>query len=175
MITIQIDNQQIRQAFTRLVASAKDPRPVLEQIGELLVDSTRQRFGASIAPDGSPWAKNSPTTLMRYLNVYKGAFSKRDGRLTKSGANRVTSKKPLIGETGSLSSPIDYAVEGGVLAVGSTMIYGVVQQFGAKKREFGGKSPWGDIPARPFLGVSDRDSQNILDTISAYLGNSARP
>lgn len=175
MITIQIDDQQIRQAFARLVASAKDPRPVLEQIGELLVDSTRQRFGTSTAPDGTPWAPNSETTLMRYLGKYKSSFGKRDGRLTGKGAERAASKKPLIGETGSLSTQIFYVVENGTLAVGSTMIYGAVQQFGAKKRAFSAKTPWGDIPARPFLGISDQDSNMILDQISDYLNNAIRP
>ena len=142
----------------------------------MLVVSTKQRFAESKGPDGVPWAKNSATTLMRYLGQYKSSYSKRDGRLTKKGAERAAGKRPLIGETGSLSSQIHYVVEGqGVLAVGSTMIYGAVQQFGAKKREFQGKAPWGDIPARPFLGISGQDSQNILDTISDYLSNSIRP
>jgi phage virion morphogenesis protein len=173
MISIQVDDQEMRQAFTRLVASAKNPRPVLQQIGELLVDSTRQRFGTSTAPDGTPWAKNSETTLMRYLGKYKGAFSKRDGKLTKTGAGRAAGKKPLIGETSDLSRQIHYGIEGGTLAVGSTMIYGAMQQFGGKKAEF--PNLWGDIPARPFLGISEQDSRNILAEISDYLNQSARP
>jgi Phage virion morphogenesis family. len=112
MITIEIDDQQIRQAFTRLVASAKNPRPVLEQIGELLVDSTKQRFATSTAPDGTRWAENSDVTLLRYLGQFKGSYRK-DGGLTQKGAARLGSKKPLIGETGMLSSQIFSKVEGG--------------------------------------------------------------
>ena len=78
MITIEIDDRQVRQAFTRLVASAENPRPVLEQIGELLVDSTRQRFATSTAPDGSRWAENSDTAILQYLGKYKGSFSKKE-------------------------------------------------------------------------------------------------
>ncbi len=172
MINVQVDDRQIRQAFIRLIASAKQPRPVLEQIGELLVDSTRQRFSTSTSPDGAPWAKNSPTTLMRYLGQYKGSYGKRDGRLTMKGAERASGKRPLIGETGSLSSQIHYTVEGYAVAVGSSMIYGAVQQFGAQKGKFQGKAPWGDIPARPFLGLSEQDSQNILDVIADYINGS---
>lgn len=152
MITIEFEDRQVRHSFARLAASAKNPRPVLEEIGELLIDSTKQRFGTSRGPDGTPWAKNSPTTILQYLGRYKSSFSKRDGRMTKKGAERAGSKRPLIGETGDLSREIFKRVDGNyTLFVGSTQQYGAVQQFGAKKGAFG-KAPWGDIPARPFLG-----------------------
>jgi phage gpG-like protein len=34
--------------------------------------------------------------------------------------------------------------------------------------------PWGDIPARPFLGFSDDDQAAILEIVRNYL-NPARP
>jgi len=33
----------------------------------------------------------------------------------------------------------------------------------------GKRAPWGDIPAREFLGVSAQDARDILNTIEAYL------
>ncbi|WP_409934431.1 phage virion morphogenesis protein [Tepidimonas sp.] len=39
--------------------------------------------------------------------------------------------------------------------------------FGATKR--GGKIPWGDVPARPFMGISDDDRSAILDIIRKHL------
>lgn len=162
MIKVDISDKEVNQALDRLFKSAQKPRPVLEQIGDILVDSTKRRFSNSVGPDGQRWAPNTQTTILRYLGVYKGSFS--------------SSKRPLIGETGSLSSQISYEIDGsGTLFVGSTMIYAATQQFGAKKRQFQGKAPWGDIPARPFLGLSDQDRNNILDTISDYLTDSLRP
>lgn len=176
MINIEISDNGVGQALDRLFRSAQKPRPVLEQIGEILVDSTKRRFSTSTGPDGQRWAPNTETTILRYLGVYKSSFSKRGGRLTKKGAERAGSKRPLIGETGSLSSQISYAINGaGTLFVGSTMIYAAAQQFGAKKHQFQGKAPWGDISARPFLGLSDQDRTNILDTIADYLTDSLRP
>lgn len=173
MINIEIDDELLRLTFTALAASAKDPRPVLNQVGELLIDSTKQRFGTSTGPDGTPWAKNSEATLMRYLGKYSGAFSKRDGKLTKSGAGRAGGKKPLIGETGDLSRQIYKRIDGNSLIVGSTAPYGAMQQFGGSKSKF--PNLWGDIPARPFLGLSDQDRVMILDEIADYLINSIRP
>lgn len=176
MIKIDVGDKAVSQALDRLFKSTQKPRPALEQIGEILVDSTKRRFSNSIGPDGQRWAPNTQTTILRYLGVYKGSFNKRGGRLSKKGAERAGSKRPLIGETGSLSSQISYEIDGaGTLFIGSTMIYAATQQFGAKKRQFQGKAPWGDIPARPFLGLSDQDRNNILDTISDYLTDSLRP
>lgn len=173
MITFEISDQKVRQALSSLAESAENPRPLLEQIGELVVDSTKQRFATSTAPDGSRWAENSEITLLGYINQYKGSRRK-DGGLTQKGAKRLGGKKPLIGETGSLATMIVYQVNGSGLIVGSPMEYAAAHQFGMKKgyagaTKRGSPIPWGDIPAREFLGISDQDSQNILATISDYL------
>jgi phage gpG-like protein len=59
--------------------------------------------------------------------------------------------------------------------VGSSLEYAAVQQLGARRGQFGrtrrgAPIPWGDIPARPYLGISQADSSAILDIISQYLG-----
>lgn len=181
MINVEIDDQQLRQALKGLEAAGKDLRPALQDIGELLVQSTKQRFQTSTGPDGARWAPNTPTTLMRYLGRYKSSYSKKTGRLTKAGAERGSGKRPLIGETGSLMSQIAWQMEGSgaaiALRVGSPMVYAAAQQFGMKKGYAGTTSrgspiPWGDIPARPFLGISDADSRSILDIIADHLAGS---
>lgn len=171
MKTVEIHDEELLKGLDDLAKAAKETRPVLAQIGEFMVDSTKQRFATSTAPDGTPWAKNSPTTLMLYLSEFKGSFSKKGG-LTKKGMARAGSKRPLIGKSRMLSSQIFYKLGEGSLAWGSTMIYAAPQQFGAEKHEFKGVAPWGDVPARVFLGVSDKDRANILDTIYEYLRGS---
>lgn len=174
MISIGIGDQKVAQSLEKLIRSVENTHSVLELIGEQLVDSTKRRFSTSTAPDGSRWASNSQVTILRYLGAYKSSY-KKDGRISQKGIDRATSKRPLIGETGSLSRQISYDIEGNnTLYIGSSMIYAAVQQFGAKARQFG-KAPWGDIPARPFLGLSDRDQANIIDTISDYLSDSFTP
>ena len=58
--------------------------------------------------------------------------------------------------------------------IGTNKIYAAVMQFGAAKGAFGtdagGSSiPWGAIPARPFLGISDQDRTNIAATVDEWL------
>jgi phage gpG-like protein len=47
-----------------------------------------------------------------------------------------------------------------------------MQQFGGSKSEF--PHLWGDIPERPFLGISDDDRSNILDIVQSHLEASIR-
>lgn len=181
MITIEITDQETRKAFANLIAAAENPRQLMSQIGELLMASTKQRFATSTAPDGSRWAENSEVTLLGYLDKYKGSFRKKDGGLTQKGAKRLGGKKPLIGESGALSTTIAYKIEGvGTLIVGSPMEYAAAQQFGMEKgyagsTKRGAPIPWGDIPARVFLGLSDQDQVMILELNSDFLSGAFRP
>jgi len=56
------------------------------------------------------------------------------------------------------------------------MVYAAVHQFGAAQGAFGNTSrgspiPWGDIPARPYLGLSDDDRQEIETFVADRLGD----
>ncbi len=148
MIEIRINDKQVLQALANLEQHVSDLSPALKQIGEDLTKSTKQRFADRKGPDGKPWKQNSPVTIQR-----KG----RDF--------------PLTGKTGVLGDTINYQLTGNdTLEVGSPERYAAMQQFGGKKSEF----PWllGDIPARPFLGISNDDNEKIIEIIYNHLSQS---
>ena len=65
------------------------------------------------------------------------------------------------------------------MVVGSPSIYAGTHQFGAEKGAFGATSrgdpiPWGNIPARPFLGLSGDDETEIGNLITDYLNEQIR-
>ena len=151
-IAIQYTGAEVIDALRRLQAAVGPAglRPALLEIGEELTESTKQRFTAGQAPDGSPWAPNTATTLAK-----------------KRGS------RPLI-DSGILAGGIAYQLVDGGVEIGSSRIYSGTQQFGAKKGQYGRTArgapiPWGDIPARPFLGVSDADEQTILGILADHL------
>jgi phage virion morphogenesis protein len=178
MITIEIDDRAVRAALAGLAQRMQDMRPVMADIGEYLVESTRRRFAAGRAPDGTPWAPNSPVTLRRYLARFGGSFRRRGKGLTKAGAARAAAKRPLIGETRRLSGEIAYRAEPRAVSVGSSLVYAATQQFGARRGQFGrtrrgAPIPWGDIPPRPFLGLSGGDRGRIIDIVADAVGRAA--
>lgn len=169
---ITIDDKAVTEAIDRLVKDGGNLSQVGKQIGEYLVFSTKRRFQTSTGPDGTPWKENSEVSMLRYLSKTKGSF-KKNGSLSKRGQSRAGNKKPLIGETRSLSTTIHYNVRTGRVEVGTPMIYGGVQQFGAKQGAFGKNKrgtpiPWGDIPARPYLGLSAADRTELLAIINDH-------
>lgn len=173
-LEITVDDVEVIAALNHIIAIGERPRPLLLAIGESLEFSTKRRFETSTAPDGSSWAPNAESTFLSYLGAFKGSTTKK-GKLSKKGIERAINKKPLIGETRSLSSNITYQLIGDdTLEVGSPQVYAGTQQFGAKKGEFGktrrGASiPWGDIPAREFLGLSADDRRTVLDIVQQFL------
>ena len=153
--------------LNQLVNKAKNLRPAFAEIGEDLVNSIKRRFAMATVPDGTPWVPNSQVTIERYLGVFKGS-RKKDGSSSKAGQASTASKKPLMGETKTLRSTINYQLDGAFsVGIGSSKIQAAMLQFGGTRAQF--PHLWGDIPERPFLGVSTSDRQNILDIICSYL------
>ncbi|OBS10794.1 phage virion morphogenesis protein [Acidihalobacter prosperus] len=149
-VTIRIEDQEVLAALQALMDAGTHLEPAFRDIGEYMVDSTKRRFGEGISPDGDPWAPNSPVTL-----------------------SRKSDPRPLHGESGRLENEIYPHVFADGVEIGSPLIYAAVQQFGAAKHAFG-VSPWGDIPARPFLGLSDSDRMNVLDILQEHLTAATR-
>lgn len=143
-IQIEYDGADVTRMLQRLIDAGINPRPALKEIGEELVDSTKKRFETTTGPDGAPWKRNAASTI------------KRKGR-----------DRPLTGG-GALMDQINYQLTGNdTLEVGSPTKYAAMQQFGGAKSAF--PHLWGDIPARPFLGISGEDEDNIVDIFNRYL------
>lgn len=144
MIEIELQATAVQQALQSLARAAQNLRPALADMGESLINSTRRRFDSASGPDGAPWAANSPVTLLR-----------------KRGT------RPLTGETGLLGTEIHYQASQSVLRVGSPKEYAAMQHFGGKKSDF--PQLWGDIPARPFLGLSQDDEREVAEIALDHL------
>lgn len=175
MITIEIDDAEVRSSLSRLAAKVADFKPALREIGEALVETTKQRFSTSTGPDGQRWDANAQVTMLAYLQGKSGAFGKRDGKITGKGAAYAMNKKPLVA-TGGLRDSFRYQVEGNALLVGTNWMASDIKS-GAAIHQFGGQAGRGKkvtIPARPFLGISADDRGLIERTILSYLADSDR-
>lgn len=166
MFTVELKDEVVTAQLARAYASLDDTSDLMADIGKILVRSTEQRFLKGTAPDGTKWAPKSQTTLNKY-----GARK----------SNRVDTR-PLFGPNGRLHEEIFSEASKDQVEVGSGLPYAAAMQFGAAKGSFGaysgtdkngrtfsGSAPWGNIPARPFLGISDEDRVNIVDQIAVYL------
>lgn len=170
--TIEVDNAAALAAFNRLLQVGQDLNPIMRVIGEDIVERAKHRFETSTAPDGTPWAANSDTTLRALLHRNDKNFTKK-GAVSARGNKILAGKKPLIGESKDLSRQIHPSYGDNSVTISASPVYAAMQQFGGKKSDF--PHLWGDIPARPFLPVTQAgnlypdEEHEILKILNAYL------
>ncbi len=92
----------------RLARETANPSGGLKIVGERLLRVQNRRFETQRDPQGSPWAKLKPLTVL--LRGSSGPILRRSGNLMRSGA---------------------WQVSGATLRIGLNTIYAAVQQFGA--------------------------------------------
>lgn len=139
------DDVEVITALQRLRDRVGNIRPALAEIGDLMSESTKRRFGTTTSPDGEAWESNSDVTIAR-----KGHA------------------RPLTGTSGVLMDSIHPVLDGDfAVEIGSGQDQAAMMQFGGTKEEF--PHLWGDIPARPYLGVSEEDKTAILAVINRHL------
>lgn len=144
-VELELESARVRDAINEALQLLQEPQALLRDIGEHLVNTTRDRFRDELGPDGQSWAALSP----RYL------------------ANKQPNPGKILQRSGDLARQIFPQVQGNELLVGTDRIYGATHQFGAARGQFGQTKrgapiPWGTIAARPFLGVSDQDADEII-------------
>lgn len=144
MIETRIDNKRVLGALNGLLQQTSNLRPALQDMGEYFVESTKRRFATRTAPDGTKWKDNADSTI-------KG-----------KGRNQ-----PLIGESRRLSNEIHPVVGDKSVSWGSSLVYAGMQQNGGLKSAY--PHLWGDIPARPYLGISDEDERVALEILQEHL------
>jgi phage virion morphogenesis protein len=169
-VTLSHNSPQVLAVLRDLSAAVQDLRPAFRDAGEYLLRSTDERFRQEKGPDGAPWEQNADVTLLRYIAAKKGLSKRKTqtgGRtLTQKGAKALGSKR-VLRNSGQLQDTIRYQASADALSVGTNKVYAAMQQFGGKRSRW--PHLWGDIPARPFLGLSGADETEVLAIVSRHL------
>lgn len=145
-ITIEADGiTQYGKELGELINRLEKPRVAMAEIAGYLEEITRDNFNNQRAPSGQAWQALSPS--------YK-EYKKKLG---------VPIDKILHGQTLNLRDHMHASwsdTEARISTAGETSKYAATHQFGDPKR---------NIPARPFLGVNDENTQEILEILRSYL------
>ena len=151
MVTIKykIKDERVLKALHELADLGGDYTPITRDIAGILEESTRERFATETGPDGEAW---EPSLRVK---LFGGRTLTLDGHLGDS-----------------ISSDYNAAMA----EVGSNRVYAAIHQFGgdiearggALHFEFAGRGTGTyvtvqsvTIPARPYLGVSDADADDM--------------
>ncbi len=188
-ITIRLDDTAVLARLAEIARQVDDMTPAMQGIGEALAKSTKQRFDTSTAPDGAAWQRLAASTVLGRLEQITGAFAAysnvktrkegvrrvgdkkgaflKDGSLSAKSRRALEAVKPLV-DTGILQDSIHYQVipGGKGVEIGTNRFAGEWEG-GAAVHQFGSRD--GDIPARPFLGISASDRSEVLDILDTFL------
>ena len=159
-IKIEYDDREIADALNRLASAGQDLRPAMRDIAQGLESAVSDSFESEQSPAGDPWADLSQHTKIRRAKNkrWPGKILQADGRLAGSITSRYDSSSA---------------------EAGTNLPYASTHQFGAKRGEFGSTKrgrpiPFGDIPARPFLGRSEDLDEEILDALNRHFEDALR-
>ena len=117
-----------------------DLTPLMAGIGNVLENSTRQRFEDKKSPSGVTWEALAPSTLQ-----------------TKNG------RGSLMVDYGDLMRSITNHASAVSVAVGTDRPYGKYHQTGTKNSDGSER-----MPSRSFLGLSEQDKTDILALVNDF-------
>ena len=145
-------------------------------IGGHFITTTYDRFNREVAPDGTHWAPNADSTLLRYMQKRSGGKAlstkrtRTGGRTASSKGMRALAIKKILRDRGTLQDFMGYQAEDTVLRFSpspATNAYAAAMQFGSPIGYIRSK-PRLHIPARPYLGVTQEDGVYIQDTFKRF-------
>jgi phage virion morphogenesis protein len=139
----------VKKLLTRAALDSADRGRLLHGIGVEMKAQTVERFDTQKYPDGNTWKALAEKTMAYYAS--KGLL----------GVRSI-----LVGE-GLLRASLTSEVQDGAwsVLVGATMEYAAVHQFGWPKK---------NIPARPYLGVSQDDRKAIENAVTIFLAGNIK-
>jgi phage virion morphogenesis protein len=133
-ISVKMDDGGTKVYIAGVGDRLKNMIPALKQIGEYMLIATEGRFSKEQSPQGVKWAPLKPSTLKK-----------------KKGPKILT-------ESGILRGTIRWQLQGAnAVAIGTDRPYGRIHQLGGKA----GRGHKATIPARPYLGISRADGDEI--------------
>lgn len=136
--------------------AAKDFTPAMREIAAVMEAGTRERFDTGRAPDGTPWVPSQ--------------------RVLEQGGRTLV-------DTAALLQSIASGHDATSAVVGTNLVYARIHQTGGEIRARNARAlrtPRGPrkavrMPARPFLGWSEAEKDNIVAILSDHLAKAFAP
>lgn len=166
-VSIQLLGQDATMAeLGGYVERAREPRGMFENIGLSLVTSTQHRFETSTAPDGSVWPKSLRVLAEGGLTLVLTARLMRSVTYQASASGVEVGSNVVYAAIHQLGGDIQQAARSAVLHFKTNKKTGQSRFAKPSKADRARKAQIGaqviHMPARPFLGLDDDDSTEIL-------------
>jgi phage gpG-like protein len=150
---IRVDGGRRIEDALRQLSETMGPqmkRQLLGRIGKVYLDYTVDNYEKNRSPQRKRWEENKESTLKKRRRI--GFYGDGDVGFM----------------TGDLYFSLKSEVQGDSVFVGSDVEYAPFFHFKVKKGTPAKGGPWGDIPARPFLGRNERADKKVLNMMNQF-------
>lgn len=142
-IEIKIDNKEVNSKLLDLAKRSEHLKPLMKNIAGVMAYSAEENF----ANEGRPkWEDLKPRTKKQRQK--KGHWPGQ-----------------ILQVSGQLASSVNTYYDNESAVIGSNLTYAAIHQLGGNA----GKNHSAEIPARPYLQLTDEDFQEILAETETFL------
>ncbi len=145
-IEIKIDNKDVDRKLLELAQKGENLRPLMKNIAGIFASATEENFKNEGRPD--KWTELSEATKKQ----------------------RTKQKKwpgQILQVSGQLASSISTQYDDESAIIGSNLDYAAIHQLGGQA----GKNKKVEIPARPYLKLTDDDFEEIITETEKFLNS----
>ena len=142
-IEIKIDNKEVETKLLDLAQKSENLRPLMKNIAGIFAYSTEENF----KEEGRP----------KWENLKDSTIKQRTKRTQWPGM--------ILQVTGQLASSVNTYYDNDSAIIGSNLAYAAIHQLGGQA----GRNKTAEIPARPYLKLTDNDFEEILHTCENFL------
>lgn len=143
-IKIKIDNNAVNEKLLEIAQKSENLRPLMKNIAGIFAYSTEENFKNEGRPD--KWTELSESTI-------------------KQRTKKKQWPGMILQVSGQLASSVNTYYDNDSAVIGSNLEYAAIHQLGGQA----GRNKSVEIPARPYLNLTDDDFEEIMDSINDYL------
>lgn len=143
-IEIKLDNKEVESRLLDLAKRSENLRPLMKNIAGIFAYSTEENFKEEGRPD--KWTELSESTIKQ----------------------RTKNKQwpgMILQISGQLASSVNTYYDDDSAVMGSNLEYAAIHQLGGQA----GKNKSVEIPARPYLQLTNDDFEEILEVTENFL------
>jgi len=143
-IEIKIENKELNHVLDKLFEKTSDLKPLMKNIAGIMTDSVEENFKQEGRPDKWEDLKKVTIKVRTKKGYWPGKILQMRGELAASITSEYSENSAIVG---------------------TNKAYAAIHQFGGNA----GKNKKAEIPARPYLSISEDAQFDIIKDIKSYL------
>jgi phage virion morphogenesis protein len=167
----RIDDHALMAYLAKVENRCIDMTPAMKAIGEYMLRATDQRFTDEEDPEGKAWTPHAAITRALAYRRKGGKTHTAKRKQVSAAFLRYAASRKILTEGHYLRRSIHYVADRDSVVIGTPpdIPYAAIHQFGGKA----GRGKKVKIPARPYLGINDRDRAKAVQIMKQYIGMEA--